>query len=47
MQTLQVGKAATRILQIEKMRETPIDTQMRPYRINEKGIEVYPKESVF
>jgi KaiC/GvpD/RAD55 family RecA-like ATPase len=47
MQTLQVGKAATRVLQIEKMRETPIDTQMRPYRINEKGIEVYPKESVF
>ncbi len=47
MQTLQVGKAATRVLQIEKMRETPIDTQMRPYRINANGIEVYPKESVF
>lgn len=47
LQTLQVGKFLTRILQIEKMRETPIDTQPRPYKITESGIEVYSKESIF
>ena len=47
LQTLQVGKSVTRVLQVEKMRETPIDTQIRPYRITENGIEVYSKESVF
>jgi len=47
LQTLHVGKFLTRILQVEKMRETPIDTQPRPYKITETGIEVYPKESVF
>lgn len=47
LQTLQVGKAITRVIQIEKMRETPIDTQIRPYRITEKGIEIYSRESVF
>jgi KaiC/GvpD/RAD55 family RecA-like ATPase len=47
LQTLQIGKSATRVIQIEKMRETPIDTQMRPYRITENGLEVYSRESVF
>jgi KaiC/GvpD/RAD55 family RecA-like ATPase len=47
LQTLQVGKSITRVLQIEKMRETPIDTQIRPYRITSNGIEVYSRESVF
>jgi len=47
LQTLQVGKSVTRVLQIEKMRETPIDTQIRPYRITPNGIEVYSRESVF
>ena len=47
LQTLQVGKSVTRVLQVEKMRETPIDAQMRPYRITENGIEIYSKESVF
>ncbi|MEM3004894.1 MAG: ATPase domain-containing protein [Candidatus Bathyarchaeia archaeon] len=47
LQTLQVGKSITRVLQVEKMRETPIDTQMRPYRITENGIEVYSRESIF
>lgn len=47
LQTLQVGKFLTRILQIEKMRETQIDTQPRPYKITETGIEVYSKESIF
>jgi KaiC/GvpD/RAD55 family RecA-like ATPase len=35
-----------RTIQVEKMRETQIDRQPRPYRITEKGIEVYPRESV-
>jgi len=47
LQTLQVGKFLARTMQIEKMRETPIDTQPRPYKITENGIEVYAKESVF
>lgn len=46
MQTIPAGKAMERIIQVEKMRETQIDRQPRPYRITEKGIEVYPRESV-
>ena len=33
-------------LQVEKMRGVPHDTQLRPYKITEKGIVVYPKERV-
>jgi len=47
LQTLQVGKTSIRAIQVEKMRETSIDPQIRPYRITEKGIEIYQKESVF
>lgn len=36
----------TRVIQVEKMRETAIDRQPRPYIITEKGIEVHPRESV-
>ena len=46
MQTIAAGRTMDRIIQVEKMRETQIDRQPRPYRITEKGIEVYPKESV-
>jgi circadian clock protein KaiC len=46
MQTIQTGKALERTIQVEKMRETQIDRQPRPYRITENGIEVYPRESV-
>lgn len=46
MQTMPAGKTMERIIQVEKMRETLIDTQPRPYRITEKGIEVFPRESV-
>jgi circadian clock protein KaiC len=46
METTNRGK--TRIIQLEKMRETPIDRQPRPYTIAEgKGIEVHSKESAF
>jgi KaiC/GvpD/RAD55 family RecA-like ATPase len=46
MQTIPAGRTMERIIQVEKMRETKIDRQPRPYRITEKGIEVYPRESV-
>jgi len=47
MQTLQIGRSTVRVLQVEKMRETPIDMQPHPYKISETGIEVFAKESVF
>jgi KaiC/GvpD/RAD55 family RecA-like ATPase len=46
MTTIMQGRTMERIIQVEKMRETQIDRQPRPYRITEKGIEVYPRESV-
>ena len=42
-----VGKTYNRVLQVEKMRETPIDMQPRPYKISGNGIEVFPKETIF
>jgi KaiC/GvpD/RAD55 family RecA-like ATPase len=50
MQTIVVGeekKHNERVVQVEKMRETEIDRQPRPYKITPKGIEVYSKESIF
>ncbi len=47
LQTLQVGRALVRVLQVEKMRETPVDMQPHPYKISGMGIEVFAKESVF
>jgi KaiC/GvpD/RAD55 family RecA-like ATPase len=46
MQTIPAGKTMERTIQVEKMRETRIDRQSRPYRITDKGIEVYPRETV-
>ena len=46
MQTITSGKVMERSIQVEKMRETEIDRQARPYRIMSSGIEVYPRESV-
>lgn len=46
LQTLKAGNAMIRAVEVEKMRETEIDRQPRPYRITGKGIEVYPRESV-
>jgi KaiC/GvpD/RAD55 family RecA-like ATPase len=34
-------------IQVEKMRGIPHDTQLRPYQIGPKGIEVFPKDKVF
>jgi KaiC/GvpD/RAD55 family RecA-like ATPase len=47
LQTVQVGRSIVRSLQVEKMRETAIDMQPRPYRITGSGIEVFPKESIY
>jgi KaiC/GvpD/RAD55 family RecA-like ATPase len=47
LQTRQVGRSLVRVLQVEKMRETPVDVQPHPYKITETGIEVYAKESIF
>jgi KaiC/GvpD/RAD55 family RecA-like ATPase len=44
MQMVPRGGEMARIIHIEKMRGTPHDSQPRPYRITEKGIEIYPKE---
>jgi KaiC/GvpD/RAD55 family RecA-like ATPase len=46
MQTIHTGRTMDRTIQVEKMRETQIDRQPRPYKITERGIEVYSKESV-
>ena len=46
MQTIAAGKIMERTIQVEKMRETQIDRQPRPYRITGSGIEVYPRETV-
>src|SRR6266568_4068553 len=47
MSNAKVGKTYNRVLQVEKMRETPIDMQPRPYKISGNGIEVFPKETIF
>jgi len=47
LQSLQVGRSLVRVIQVEKMRETTIDTQAHPYKIGETGIEIFAKETVF
>jgi len=47
LRTTMAGKSSVRVLQIEKMRDTQVDNQPRPYKITDKGLEVYSKEIVF
>jgi len=47
IQTLHVGRALVRVLQVEKMRETQVDMQPHPYKITETGIEVFARECVY
>ena len=47
MQSVPVGKSLVRSIQVQKMRESDIDRQPRPYKIGKTGIEVYSKESIF
>jgi len=46
MQSLQVGKALVRVMQVRKMRATAAEVQPRPYKIDEAGITVYADEAV-
>jgi len=46
LQSTKKERQLIRALQIEKMRGIPHDTQLRPYQITDKGIEVFPKEVV-
>lgn len=47
LQTTQVGKSLVKIVRVEKMRGVDHDDQPRPYRITEKGITVFSKETIF
>lgn len=47
LRMVQAGKSSVRVVQVEKMRESSIDPQPRPYKITDKGFEVYSKEIVF
>jgi len=47
MQTLFSGGASSRAIQIEKMREAKVNTNLVPYSIDQRGIEVYPGMSLF
>jgi KaiC/GvpD/RAD55 family RecA-like ATPase len=47
MQTLFSGGTTTRGLQVEKMRGVNVNTNLVPYTIDKKGIEVYPRMSLF
>ena len=40
------GKVS-KVVQIEKMRGMPHEQQNRPYEIDEEGIKVFPRESIF
>lgn len=44
--TFTEGGELIRAIQIEKMRGISHDHQLRPYKINENGIEVFSKESI-
>jgi KaiC/GvpD/RAD55 family RecA-like ATPase len=45
MQSINVGGGLQRVIQVQKMRESEVDRQPRPYGISKNGITVYPKES--
>ncbi len=47
MQTLFSGGTSTRAIQIEKMREAKVNTNLVPYSIDQRGIEVFPDMSLF
>lgn len=46
LRVIKSGRTLARGIVIEKMRETDVDPQPRPYRISSSGIEVFPKESL-
>ena len=46
MQNLLINRTLTRTIQIEKMRGTQVDGELRPYQINSNGIVVFNTEKV-
>jgi len=47
LQSVQVGKAMARVIQVRKMRATAADVQPRPYKIDDTGMTIYADETVF
>lgn len=47
LRSSQVDRWRVRTIEIEKMRGTMIDEQMRPYIINEKGLSVISEKDIF
>jgi len=46
MQNLFINRTLTRTIQVEKMRGTEVDGEIRPYQINSNGVEVFNTEKV-
>jgi KaiC/GvpD/RAD55 family RecA-like ATPase len=47
MQTLFIGGATSRGMQVEKMRGVSVNTNLVPYTIDRTGVEVFPGMSIF
>ncbi|MEM2901310.1 MAG: ATPase domain-containing protein [Candidatus Bathyarchaeia archaeon] len=47
LQSSQVERRRVRTIEIEKMRGTPIDDQIRPYILDENGIKVISEKDIF
>ena len=47
LRTFAKNSRLTRVFQVEKMRGLAIDNQPRPYQISDKGLEVFPKATVY
>lgn len=47
LQLMQVGASTVRAIQVEKMRQTQIDSEPKPYEITKDGLKVYAGDKVF
>ncbi len=47
LQSSQVERGRVRIIEIEKMRGTIVDDQIRPYNIDENGVKVISEKDIF
>ncbi len=47
LQSSQVERGRVRIIEIEKMRGTIVDDQIRPYIIDENGVKVISEKDIF
>ena len=46
LQKLSIRGSSIRAIQVEKLRESDIDLDLRPYKISNKGIEVFTQEKI-